>query len=116
MYEEIAEVERMRYNPNVTVRLRGVMEKCTYCVQRIQEGKIKSKRTGKPLKDGDIRTACQDACPTGAIVFGDLNDPDAQVAKWRAKDRAYRLLAELGTHPRTSYLGKIRNPNAEMEG
>ena len=114
MYEEIAEVERMRYNPNVTVRMRGVMEKCTYCVQRIQEGKIKSKRTGKPIKDGDIRTACQDACPTGAIVFGDLNDPEAQVAKWRAKDRSYRLLAELGTHPRTSYLGKIRNPNPEM--
>ncbi len=113
-YEEIPEIEKMRYNPNVTVRMRGVMEKCTYCVQRIQEGKIKSKRTGKPIKDGDIRTACQEACPAGAIVFGDLNDPEAQVAKWRAKDRSYRLLAELGTGPRTSYLGKIRNPNPEM--
>ena len=114
-YEDIAEVEKMRYNPNVTVRMRGVMEKCTYCVQRIQSAKIKSKRTGKPIKDGDVRTACQDACPTGAIVFGDLNDPESRVAKWRATDRSYRLLAELGTHPRTSYLGKIRNPNAEMK-
>jgi molybdopterin-containing oxidoreductase family iron-sulfur binding subunit len=115
-YDDVPEVEKMRNNPDVTVRMRGVMEKCTYCVQRIQQGKIASKRTGAPIKDGDIRTACQDACPAGAIVFGDLNDPNAEVAKWRARDRSYRLLAELGTHPRTTYLGKIRNPNSEMEG
>lgn len=115
-YEDMPETEKMHYNPNVTVRMRGVMEKCTYCVQRIQEAKIDSKRTGQPLKDGSIVTACQQACPAGAIVFGDLNDPNSAVAKWRAKDRSYRLLAELGTRPRTSYLGKIRNLNSEMEG
>ncbi len=114
-YDDVPETEKMHYNPNVTVRMRGVMEKCSYCVQRIQEGKIKSKRTGQPIKDGDIVSACQQACPAGAIVFGDLNDKTSQVAKWREKDRAYRLLSELGTHPRTTYLGKIRNPNAEMK-
>jgi molybdopterin-containing oxidoreductase family iron-sulfur binding subunit len=115
-YDDVPETEKMHYNPNVTVRMRGVMEKCTYCVQRIQEAKIKSKRTGEPLKDGSVVSACQQACPAGAIVFGDLNDPNSSIAKWRAKDRSYRLLAELGTRPRTSYLGKIRNPNSEMEG
>jgi molybdopterin-containing oxidoreductase family iron-sulfur binding subunit len=105
----------MHYNPNVTVRMRGVMEKCTYCVQRIQEGKIKAKRTQKPIKDGDILTACQQVCPTEAIVFGDLDDAQSKVAKWRAKDRNYRLLSELGTRPRTTYLGKIRNPNPAMK-
>jgi molybdopterin-containing oxidoreductase family iron-sulfur binding subunit len=113
-YDELPEIEKMRYNPNVTVRMRGVMEKCTYCVQRIQEGKIRSKRTGAPIKDGEVISACAQACPADAIVFGDLNDPESRVAKWRAKDRSYRLLSELGTHPRTSYLGKIRNPNPEM--
>jgi molybdopterin-containing oxidoreductase family iron-sulfur binding subunit len=98
------------------------MEKCNYCVQRIQEAKIKSKRQGQPISDVErpgavhLASACQQVCPTGAIVFGDLADPTTKVAKWRAKDRAYRLLAELGTRPRTTYLGKIRNPNTEMEG
>jgi len=110
----IPETEKMHYNPNVTVRMRGVMEKCTYCVQRIQEGKIESKRTGKEIKDGDIKSACQQVCPAQAIVFGDLNDPNSRVAKLTKADRGYRLLAELGTAPRTTYLGKIRNPNAEM--
>jgi molybdopterin-containing oxidoreductase family iron-sulfur binding subunit len=113
-YDDVPETEKMHYNPDVTVRMRGVMEKCNYCVQRIQEGKIKSKRTGVAIKDGDIQSACQQACPANAITFGDLNDPTSAVAKWREKDRAYRLLSELGTHPRTSYLGKIRNPNSEM--
>ena len=114
-YDDVPETEKMHYNPDVTVRMRGVMEKCNYCVQRIQEGKIKSKRTGQAIKDGDIVSACMQACPTGAIVFGDLNDPTSKVAKSREKDRSYRLLAELGTRPRTTYLGKIRNPNAEMK-
>ena len=123
-YEDMPESEKMHYNPNVTVRMRGVMEKCTYCVQRIQEAKIASKRTSKPIKDkpgdtpGDVivlQSACQQACASDCIVFGDLNDPDSEVAKWRVKDRAYRLLAELGTHPRTTYLGKIRNLNPDME-
>ena len=113
-YDDVPETEKMHYNPDVTVRMRGVMEKCNYCVQRIQEGKIASKRTGEPIKDGTIKSACQQACPAGAITFGDLNDPTSAVSKWRAKDRSYRLLAELGTHPRTSYLGKIRNLNPEM--
>ncbi|MDB4942274.1 MAG: Molybdopterin oxidoreductase, iron-sulfur binding subunit [Labilithrix sp.] len=114
-YDGVPEVEKMHYNPNVTVRMRGVMEKCTYCVQRIQEGKIKSKRTGVPLKDGDIVSACHQACPTNAIFFGDLNDPESRVAKLHDKDRSYRLLSELGTRPRTTYLGKIRNLNPEMK-
>jgi len=113
-YDDVPETEKMRNNPNVTVRMRGVMEKCTYCVQRIQEGKIASKRTGEPIKDGSIVSACQQACPANAITFGDLNDPKSAVAKAHAKDRSYRLLAELGTHPRTTYLGKIRNLNPEM--
>ena len=114
-YDDVPEIEKMHYNPNVTVRMRGVMEKCTYCVQRIQEAKIKSKRTGKPIKDGDVVTACQQACAAECVVFGDLDDPTSKVSKWRAKDRAYRLLSELGTRPRTTYLGKIRNPNPAME-
>ncbi|MBX3225841.1 MAG: 4Fe-4S dicluster domain-containing protein [Labilithrix sp.] len=114
-YEDVPETEKMHYNPNVTVRMRGVMEKCTYCVQRIQEAKIKSKRTGKPIKDGDVVTACQSVCAADCVAFGDLDDPTSKVAKWRAKDRNYRLLSELGTRPRTTYLGKIRNPNPAME-
>lgn len=107
----IAEVKKMTFNPNVTVRMRGVMEKCTYCIQRIEEGKLAAKRQDRGLKDGEIVSACQQACPTGAIVFGDLNQKDSKVAKLSASDRGYKLLGDIGTQPRTTYLAKIRNPN-----
>ncbi|RYG17484.1 4Fe-4S dicluster domain-containing protein, partial [bacterium] len=110
----LPETEKMHMNPNVTVRMRGVMEKCNYCVQRIQETKIHTRNDGRAIKDGDIRTACQQACASEAIVFGDLNDPTSEVSKLHKLDRAYRLLAEIGTWPRTTYLGKIRNPNPEL--
>ena len=115
LYGDIPETRKMQFNPDVTVRMRGVMEKCTYCVQRIQEGKIASKRDERPIKDHEIVTACEQACPAEAIVFGDLNDPTSRVAKYAEIDRGYHLLSELGTHPRTTYLGKIRNPNPAME-
>ncbi|HRG94930.1 MAG TPA: TAT-variant-translocated molybdopterin oxidoreductase [Polyangiaceae bacterium] len=111
---EIPEVEKLKFNPNVTVRMRGVMEKCNYCVQRIEEAKIASRAQGRELREGDIVTACAQVCPAQAIVFGDLNDPKSRVAQLDEQQRGYHLLAELGTHPRTKYLGKIRNPNPEM--
>lgn len=102
---------RLLNNPDVTVRGRGVMEKCTFCVQRINSARIESKRTGAPLKDGDIVTACQQACPTQAIVFGDLSDPASRVTKLRSDPRSYGLLADLNTRPRTTYLAKVTNPS-----
>jgi Fe-S-cluster-containing dehydrogenase component len=106
----------MAHNPEVTVRSRGVMEKCTYCTQRIQEAKIAASREGRKLRDGEIVTACQAVCPTEAIVFGDLNDPDAQVTRIRATTkRAFSVLGELNTQPRTHHLGALRNPNPELE-
>ena len=104
----------MQFNPNVTVRMRGVMEKCTYCVQRIEEAKIASRRENRALGARDIVTACQQTCPAEAITFGDLNDAKADVAHLAKIDRAYALLADVGTRPRTQHLGKIRNPNKEM--
>jgi molybdopterin-containing oxidoreductase family iron-sulfur binding subunit len=104
----------MAANPDVTVRSRGVMEKCTYCVQRIQRAKIEAKMAERPLADGDVRTACQQTCPTRAITFGDLRDPQARVNEEKAKSRNYVLLAELGNKPRTSYLARIRNPHPEL--
>jgi molybdopterin-containing oxidoreductase family iron-sulfur binding subunit len=114
LYGDLPETMKMAMNPNVSVRMRGVMEKCTYCVQRIQEGKIAAKREGRNIKDGEIQTACQQACPADAIVFGDLNDPGSRVAMLSKRDRGYRLLSEIGTHPRTTHLARIRNPNPEM--
>ena len=104
----------MQQNPNVTVRFRGVMEKCTYCIQRIQSAKIKAKRELRDLRDGEIRTACQQTCPSDAIVFVDVNDTNTAVSRAVRTDRRFGLLAEIGTRPRTTYLGKVRNPNPEM--
>ena len=98
-------------NPEVTVRSRGVMEKCTYCVQRIQSVKIDAKNERRLIRDGEIQTACQAACPTRAIEFGDLNNPDSRVAAAHADPRAYGMLSELNVKPRTKYLARIRNPH-----
>jgi len=103
-------------NPEVSVRSRGVMEKCTYCVQRIQGAKIQSEIEGRKVRDGEIVTACQAVCPTEAIVFGDINDPQSRVSKVKANNRNYSLLGDLNTKPRTTYLTALRNPNPEIAG
>jgi len=112
---------KLMRNPDVTVRSRGVMEKCTYCIQRIAENRIDAEtaavRENRPfhLEDGAFQTACQQSCPAGAIIFGNINDPNSRVAKLKAHDRNYGLLADLNTRPRTTYLAEIRNPNPELE-
>jgi len=103
---------KLARNPDVTVRHRGVMEKCTYCVQRISQGRIDAKKQGREIRDGEIRSACQQACPTRAIAFGNINDPDSEVAKLRKEPDHYALLGEVGTRPRTTYLAKFVNPSS----
>ncbi len=114
--EQFPEPRKMQFNPNVTVRMRGVMEKCTFCTQRIQEAKIAARREGRRLGGNEVVTACQQACASGSIVFGDLNDPESNVTRLSRLDRRYALLAEIGTQPRTTFLAKIRNPNPAMGG
>jgi len=104
-------VLKMLPNPEVTVRGRGVMEKCTYCVQRISAKRIEAKKEAREIKDGEIVMACQQACPTNAIIFGDLNDPNARVTQLKNEPHDYGVLTELNTRPRTTYLARIKNPN-----
>jgi molybdopterin-containing oxidoreductase family iron-sulfur binding subunit len=105
---------KMQRNPDVTVRSRGVMEKCTYCVQRIRRGQIEAEKENRPVRDGDVVTACASACPTDAIVFGDINDRESRVYKLKQQERNYAMLAELNTEPRTTYLGAVKNINPEL--
>ncbi|HCU24588.1 MAG TPA: molybdopterin oxidoreductase [Deltaproteobacteria bacterium] len=112
--DESTPVLKLGRNPNVTVRSRGVMEKCTYCVQRITRARIEAQKENRAIRDGEVVTACQQSCPTQAIVFGNINDPKSQVAGLKAHPLNYGLLVELGTRPRTTYLARIRNPNPKM--
>jgi MoCo/4Fe-4S cofactor protein with predicted Tat translocation signal len=107
---------KLAMNPDVTVRARGVMEKCTYCTQRINRVKIDARLAGREVRDGDVKTACQQACPASAIEFGNLRDPKSRVVQAKADPRNYALLEELNTKPRTTYLAKVRNPNPDLEG
>ena len=110
-----AETLKAQMNPEVTVRMRGVMEKCTYCVQRITRARIEAEKQDRRIRDGEVVTACQAACPTGAIVFGDLNDADSEVNRAKRSPLDYDLLAELNTRPRTSYAARVVNRNPELE-
>ena len=110
-----SQLQRMQFNPNVSVRMRGVMEKCTYCTQRIQAVRIQARNEGnREIRDGEITPACAQACPTQALTFGDINQRGSRVSSLVTSDRHYKLLALIGTQPRTTYLGRIRNPNPAM--
>lgn len=106
---------KMMRNPDVSVRSRGVMEKCTYCVQRIAHGRMNAEKENRKIRDGEVITACQQACPADAIIFGDLSDPNSRVSQLKARERNYGLLEDLNTRPRTTYLAVVTNPNPELE-
>jgi Fe-S-cluster-containing dehydrogenase component len=106
---------KLMRNPDVSVRSRGVMEKCSYCVQRIQEVKITADKENRAIRDGEIQTACQQACPAQVITFGNINDKSSRVAKLRSDERTYQVLADLNTRPRTTYVAAVINPNSELE-
>jgi len=108
--------ESMKFlrNPDVSVRSRGVMEKCSYCIQRIEAVKIEADKNNRAIQDGEILTACQQSCPTDAIVFGNLNDPKARVTKMQQEERSYQVLADLNYRPRTQYTAGVINPNPEL--
>jgi MoCo/4Fe-4S cofactor protein with predicted Tat translocation signal len=106
---------KFQRNPDVSVRSRGVMEKCTYCIQRIEAVKIETDKANRPIQDGEILTACQQACPTNAIVFGNMNDPNSKVTRRKAAERDYQVLADLNYRPRTSYTAGVINPNSALE-
>lgn len=108
------EIASLQYNPDVTVRMRGIMEKCTYCVQRIAQTRIQAKSEGRSIRDGEVITACQQTCPTQSIVFGNIADPESAVSKKKKLDTNYTVLQELNVRPRTTYLGKLRNPHPEL--
>jgi molybdopterin-containing oxidoreductase family iron-sulfur binding subunit len=114
--KDTPDILKLAMNPDVTVRARGVMEKCTYCTQRINRARVDAKLAGRDLRDGDVKTACQQACPASAIEFGNLRDGSSRVVKAKADPRNYALLDELNTKPRTTYLAKVRNPNPDLEG
>ncbi len=109
------ETLKMQRNPDVTIRSRGVMEKCTYCIQRIREADITAKKENRYIRESELKTACQQACPTDAIIFGDLNNGSTRVSKLKHEKLNYALLAELNTRPRTTYLAELRNPNSELQ-
>jgi molybdopterin-containing oxidoreductase family iron-sulfur binding subunit len=109
------EPETLAFNPEVSVRPRGVMEKCTFCVQRIEDARMRAKAEGRPVADGEIRPACAAACPAEAIVFGDLKNPESGVSKAATDRRGYKVLAELGVRPAITYLADIRNPGAKED-
>jgi molybdopterin-containing oxidoreductase family iron-sulfur binding subunit len=113
-HKHVSPTEAMVYNPEVTVRNRGVMEKCTFCVQRISAAKIPAQNEKRPIRDGEIVPACAQSCPTEAITFGDLADPNSRVAKLHEHDRAYAMLAELNVKPRNRFLAKLTNPNGHQ--
>jgi molybdopterin-containing oxidoreductase family iron-sulfur binding subunit len=112
--DETVSLRAMR-NPDVTVRSRGVMEKCTYCVQRVNEARIQAEVEGRTIQDGEVQTACQQACPTRAIIFGNMNDTGSAVRQLKDSPLNYGLLAELGTQPRTTYMAKVTNPNPMIQ-